>query len=144
MSILDRLRNGVTAHSLEETNQLATEIAEVLPSEAVITLEGDLGAGKTTFVKGLASNWEIQETVTSPTFNIYQVYQGNRNLIHMDAYRLEPSDDIVEELMIDDFMVAPYCLAIEWPTNLGELPWDVFLRLRLEIGPNDSRIIRSH
>lgn len=141
MSIFNQLKEGVRADSVAATHQLARAIAEALPEQSIITLQGDLGAGKTTFVKGLAHAWGITETVTSPTFNIYQVYSGKRRLVHMDAYRLEPSDDIVDELMLEEFLTPPYCLSIEWPSKLGSLPWDVFAKLHFEIDKDDARII---
>ncbi|MCH6257272.1 tRNA (adenosine(37)-N6)-threonylcarbamoyltransferase complex ATPase subunit type 1 TsaE [Puniceicoccaceae bacterium K14] len=143
MNILDKLAQGVTARSDADLQSVATELAKELPNDAVITLEGDLGAGKTTFVKGFAKAWNIEAIVTSPTYNIYQTYSGDRNLVHMDAYRLEPSIDIFDELMLEDFLVSPFCLAIEWPSKLGELPWSVFLSLNISITDNDSRLIEA-
>jgi len=131
MSILDRLASGITTESPEETYQVANDLAAILPDEAVLTLEGDLGAGKTTFVKGLAQAWSIQEEVTSPTFNIYNLYQGDRQLAHMDAYRLEESPEIWEELMLEELIFAPFCLAIEWPSKLPFIPWPITHELHL-------------
>lgn len=131
MSILDKLASGITTHSPEETYRLAAELANTLPGEAVLTLEGDLGAGKTTFVKGLAKAWSIQESVTSPTFNIYNLYQGERQLAHMDAYRLEESPEIWDELMLEELIIPPFCLAIEWPSKLPYIPWPITHKLRL-------------
>ncbi len=130
MNILDKLKAGATARSVDETYQIASELAEVLPDEAILTLEGDLGAGKTTFVKGLAQYWSIQEAVTSPTFNIYNIYQGTRQLAHMDAYRLEKSPEIWDELMLEELISPPFCLAIEWPSKLPFIPWPITHRLQ--------------
>ncbi|MDQ8186886.1 tRNA (adenosine(37)-N6)-threonylcarbamoyltransferase complex ATPase subunit type 1 TsaE [Pelagicoccus sp. SDUM812002] len=131
MNILDRLKSGITTDSVEATHKIAHELAEHLPDEAILTLEGDLGAGKTTFVKGLAHAWSIQEAVTSPTFNIYNIYQGTRQLAHMDAYRLEESPDIWDELMLEELIYPPFCLAIEWPSKLPFIPWPITHRLHL-------------
>ncbi len=130
MNILDKLKAGATTRSVDETYQIASELAEVLPDEAILTLEGDLGAGKTTFVKGLAQYWSIQEAVTSPTFNIYNIYQGTRQLAHMDAYRLEKSPEIWDELMLEELISPPFCLAIEWPSKLPFIPWPITHRLQ--------------
>lgn len=143
MNILDKLKDGIEATTSEASQSIAMELARVLPTEAVVTLEGDLGAGKTTFVKGFASAWNITAPVTSPTYNIYQTYAGDRNLVHMDAYRLEPSIDIFDELMLEDFLISPFCLAIEWPSKLAELPWPIFLKLDFSISESGSRLIRS-
>ncbi|MBK1879991.1 tRNA (adenosine(37)-N6)-threonylcarbamoyltransferase complex ATPase subunit type 1 TsaE [Pelagicoccus mobilis] len=131
MSILDKLKSGITTSSPEETYSVAKELAHVLGDEAVLTLEGDLGAGKTTFVKGLAQAWSIQEAVTSPTFNIYNLYQGDRQLAHMDAYRLEESPEIWDELMLEELIYPPFCLAIEWPSKLPFIPWPITHNLHL-------------
>lgn len=131
MHILDKLQAGITTHSAEETHAIALELAATLPDEAVLTLEGDLGAGKTTFVKGLAQAWSIREAVTSPTFNIYNLYQGDRQLAHMDAYRLEKSPEIWDELMLEELISQPFCLAIEWPSKLPFIPWPITHQLYL-------------
>lgn len=119
MNILDRLRAGVATTSSAETQELAEALAEVLPENAVLALEGDLGAGKTTFVGGLARKWGIVEPVTSPTYNLFSIYKGNRMLAHLDAYRLQDAADM-DALMLEEFLVPPYCLAVEWPSRIHE------------------------
>ena len=141
MNIFDKMRQGIVASSAGDSAEIACEFANALPKESIITLQGDLGAGKTTFIKGFAQAWNIQETITSPTFNIYNLYKGDRTLIHMDAYRLEANTEIFDELMLEDFMTPPYCLAIEWPSKLGQLPWPITHSLKLEIRPDHSRLI---
>ncbi len=131
MSILNKLRAGIVSRSPEETGDIAAALAEVLPSDAVLTLEGDLGAGKTTFVKGLALAWGITQPVTSPTFTICQLYRGSRLLAHMDAYRLESSPEIWDELMLEELIRPPFCLAIEWPSKLATIPWPITHALEL-------------
>ena len=113
---------------------------EALPPEATLALSGDLGVGKTTFVQGLAEAFGIRERVTSPTFTLYNVHRGNRTLVHLDAYRLE-SPDQVEDLLLEDFLVAPYCLAVEWPERIaGWLPPET-LTLKLSIeSPGRHRV----
>jgi tRNA threonylcarbamoyladenosine biosynthesis protein TsaE len=117
-----RLRAGVATGSAEATWALAAEFAAGLPPDSVLALHGDLGAGKTTFVQGLARGWGIREAVTSPTFAIYNLHQGDRLLVHLDAYRLGSAAEL-EALMLDDFLISPYCLAIEWPEKVpGWIP----------------------
>ena len=107
----------------------------------MLALHGDLGVGKTTFVRGLAQAWNINEPITSPTFNLYTVYQGTRQLVHLDAYRLDPGANL-ETLMIDDFLVPPWCMAIEWPERIAEeLPANAW-HLYLSIDPDKKRRIR--
>jgi tRNA threonylcarbamoyladenosine biosynthesis protein TsaE len=149
MTILDILRAGVTTASAEETRSYGAQLAAALPRDATLALHGDLGVGKTTFVQGLAQGLGLSARVTSPTFNILHLYrnssalpgpvEGNtdpplphhRNLplrrsdtrgltlVHLDAYRLENAHQIAA-LMLDDFLVSPYCLAVEWPERIAD------------------------
>lgn len=125
--LLARLREGVVTRDAEETRALAAGLAAVLPAEAVLALHGDLGAGKTTFVQGLARGLGVSGAVTSPTFTLFNLHRGSaRTLIHLDAYRLD-SPAGAESLLIDEFLVPPYCLAVEWPEKVaGWLPADAW------------------
>jgi tRNA threonylcarbamoyladenosine biosynthesis protein TsaE len=109
-------------------------------AQATLALSGDLGVGKTTFVQGLAAAFGIHERVTSPTFTLYNVHRGTRTLVHLDAYRLD-SPDQVEDLLLEDFLVAPYCLAVEWPERIaGWLPpGTITLKLHIE-SPGRHRV----
>ena len=124
--IPDQLIEGVVTRSPEETERIAGKFAAHIPENQILALHGDLGAGKTTFVRGLARRWNIAEPITSPTFNLYAIYQGDRQLIHLDAYRLGSSDDL-DALMIEDFMRPPWCFVVEWPEHIaGALPEDTW------------------
>ena len=140
MSIIEKLSAGVETSSAKETEALALELANILPEDAVLALHGDLGAGKTTFIRGLARAWDISEPVTSPTFNLYSIYEGNRQLIHLDACRLGTAD--LDALMIQDFMRSPWCFAIEWPERLGQAIPDDAWHLYLHINSEDKHSIR--
>lgn len=119
MSISAKLRQGITTGSAEETRALAAEFAATLPPDTTLALHGDMGVGKTTFVQGLAQGLGVHEHVTSPTFAIYSVYRGaGRTLVHLDAYRLE-NEHQIEELLLDEFLVSPWVLAVEWPEKIG-------------------------
>jgi tRNA threonylcarbamoyladenosine biosynthesis protein TsaE len=133
MSIFAELRAGITTHSASETQALATRLAQALQPDATLALHGDLGVGKTTFVQGLAKGFGVTDVVTSPTFNIFTLHRGgSRTLVHLDAYRLE-NDRQIDSLMLEDFLVSPYCLAVEWPERIaGWLPCDT-LHLTLRI-----------
>ncbi len=118
-SICDRLRAGVTTASADETRELARELAAVLPVDTVLALHGTLGVGKTTFVQGLARGLGVTEAVTSPTFNLLTLHKGGTRLLaHLDAYRLNDARE-AEALMLEDFLVSPWCLAVEWPENIA-------------------------
>lgn len=138
MTMLEKLRTGITTGSAEQTRVLAAELAAVLPPDTTLALHGDMGVGKTTFVQGLAQGLGVPEHVTSPTFAIYSVYQGaKRKLIHLDAYRLEKEAQ-VESLLLDEFLVSPYVLAVEWPEKTGAwLPKDAW-HLTLSIVDGDQ------
>lgn len=141
-NICDRLRAGVVTASAAETRELARELAPLLPSDAILALHGDLGVGKTTFVQGLAEAFCIQEPVTSPTFTIFTLHRGpQRLLVHLDAYRLDASNQI-DSLMLEDFLIPPYCLAVEWPERIATwLPLTTW-HFELKIGADHRHAIR--
>lgn len=139
--IFARLRGGVTTSSAEQTRALAAELAAALPPESALALHGDLGVGKTTFVQGLARGLGIQETVTSPTFNIFTLHRGPTNLLHLDAYRLESARE-VEDLLLGDFMIPPWCLAVEWPDRIAAWLPPGTLHLELGITPEERHTVR--
>ena len=132
MNILDQLRAGLTTSSAAETQNLAAQLAAVLPANATLALHGDLGVGKTTFVQGLARGLGITEPVTSPTFNVFVVHRGpGQTLVHLDAYRLTGPAQL-DALMLDDFLRPPCCLAVEWPDKIA--PWLPPGTIHLEFG----------
>jgi tRNA threonylcarbamoyladenosine biosynthesis protein TsaE len=95
-----------------ETVRIARRLSELLSKSDVVTLEGDLGAGKTTFTKGLASGLGIKRNVNSPTFTIIKEYKGGRlPLYHMDVYRLEDAD---EDLGFDEYFHGDGITVVEW------------------------------
>ncbi len=142
MSISAKLKLGITTGSAEQTRALAAELAALLPPDTTLALHGDMGVGKTTFVQGLAAGLGVPEHVTSPTFAIYSVYQGKgRRLVHLDAYRLEKEAQL-ESLLLDEFLVSPYVLAVEWPEKTGAwLPKDAW-HLTLSIVDGDKHHLR--
>lgn len=101
------------SHSPEETQRIAASLALELPTRAVIALHGDLGAGKTCFVKGLAGALGIQQAITSPTFTIVNEYRGERRLCHIDLYRLGGPDELLA-LGFDEYLERDGVTAVEW------------------------------
>lgn len=134
-NLLKELKGGVFTKSAEATESIAAQLAEYIPPETILAFHGDLGAGKTTFIRGLARAWDIVEPVTSPTFNLYSIYRGSRQLVHLDAYRLNDGSDL-DALMIEDFLEPPWCLAVEWPERIADsLPentWHLYLGIDTE------------
>jgi len=114
-------------HSVEETWALAGEVAATLRPGDVICLEGDLGAGKTTFTQGLAKALGVEGRVTSPTFCIVQEHRAREAkagrpglLVHMDLYRLHGEDDVIA-IGWEDYLAQGAVLVVEWPERAGSL-----------------------
>ena len=104
------------SHSEEDTISFANEFASKLNSNSIIVLSGDLGSGKTTFVKGIAKALNINEVVTSPTFTLLKTYSSEKfTLVHVDAYRLDGSS--FEELY--DYLNNDNVIFIEWSSCLA-------------------------
>jgi tRNA threonylcarbamoyladenosine biosynthesis protein TsaE len=141
-SITDKLRAGVRTLTAEETRSLAAAWASELPADATVALHGDLGAGKTTWVQGLALGFGIEGPVTSPTFTIYTIHQGTKRMLaHLDAYRLGSTGE-AQDLLLEEFLVSPWCLAVEWPEKLpGWIPNDAW-HLDLDIEADGCHSIR--
>ena len=119
--------------SVEETWELAKKLAAELKSGDVVCLEGDLGAGKTTFTQGLAAALGVPGRVTSPTFCIVQEHRRQSNnrtieqsnnspdlLVHMDLYRLHNEDDVIA-IGWEDYLAEGAILVVEWPERAGAL-----------------------
>ena len=114
-------------HSVEETWALAREIAQMLKPGDIVCLEGDLGAGKTTFTQGLAKALGVGGRVTSPTFCIVQEHRAAdpepgapSMLVHMDLYRLHGEDDVIA-IGWEDYLAQGAVLVVEWPERAGSL-----------------------
>lgn len=141
-NICAKLREGLTTASAAETRKIAVGLAGILPIDTVLALHGDLGVGKTTFVQGLAEGLGITEPVTSPTFNLYTLHEGNSTrLLHLDAYRLESAAE-VEGLMLEDFLVSPWIAAIEWPERIVDWLPDNTWHLELGITADEKHTIK--
>jgi len=121
MHNLDSQTIVFSSHSAEQTRHIGAALGEALQVGDVICLQGDLGAGKTTFVQGVAQGWGSLDSVSSPTFIIVNEYgrTDSSRLFHMDAYRL---DSALEAEQLDlDSMLADGALMIEWPERMDEL-----------------------
>jgi len=128
----------IEVSSVEETEQIATKLAALLTPPDILTLEGDLGAGKTTFTKALAKGLGITRTVNSPTFTIIKQYEGNYPFNHLDVYRLAGSD---EDLGWDELFYGDAISVIEWAHLIkDDLPAER-LEIQLVHGGGDNRMI---
>lgn len=128
----------ILSGNAEDTQAFAKRLSSFLQPGDVITLEGDLGAGKTTFTKGLAVGLGIGRTVNSPTFTIIKEYHGKMPLYHMDVYRLEDSD---EDLGFDEYFSSNGVTVIEWAHIIEEQLPSERLNIYLYHEGNDSRKI---
>jgi tRNA threonylcarbamoyladenosine biosynthesis protein TsaE len=127
-----------TTNSEEETREHAARLAADLVPGAVVLLSGDLGAGKTAFVRGLAKGLGIDPgEVTSPTFTLVHEYRGGRlPLIHVDLYRLDKAD--LDEIGLDPDLAAQGVVAVEWAERLvREMPEAT--RIRIDDAGADQR-----
>ena len=114
--------------TLEETQALAIRLAGLVQPQYTITLEGDLGAGKTTFTQSFAKGLGVKRTVNSPTFTIMKQYEGRIPLNHLDVYRLADSD---EDLGWEEIFFGDAVTVVEWAHLIEEdLPEE---RLAIEI-----------
>lgn len=134
------LREMIT-QSAEETVTFGRTLASLLLPPKMVLLRGDLGAGKTTLVKGIAAAHEAaaEEDVTSPTFTLVHEYRGPRaNLYHIDLYRIDTLREL-ETLGLDDMRSDNSILLIEWGEKFSRLEWDVEIDLE-RAGENGRRI----
>lgn len=144
MPILDAHMLEFFSRSPEQTRRIGLRLGALLKPGDVICLQGDLGAGKTTFTQGLAQGWGSLDSVSSPTFilvNQYRRADGSK-LFHMDAYRLDSVPE-AEELDLDS-MLAEGALIIEWPERLGDLIPKEHLHIRLEHLSEEHRQMNFH
>lgn len=145
----------ITSYSEEETFQMASVFAKTLRGGEIIALNGDLGAGKTVFVKGLAHGLGIQHVVTSPTFVLMKVYQNKRTfsnqawkvryLVHVDAYRLNSSRDLIDIGMVDFLSRTDTVVAIEWADKVKDIfvkNGTIWIRLQHSWKKHGVRLVR--
>ena len=112
----------VICNNLDDTKKLAINFAKVLKGGEVITLSGDLGAGKTTFTQSLAKALGVNEPVTSPTFTLMNQYVGSKlKLYHFDMYRIDDIDEILEVGLTEYFSNSDAVCIIEWAENIQKL-----------------------
>lgn len=116
-------------NSEHETKEIGIKLAPLLERGDVITLEGDLGAGKTTFTKGIAKGLGVKRAVTSPTFMIIKEYDGELPLYHMDAYRLEHSD---EDIGFDEYFYGDGISVVEWASFIEDYLPEERLMIKIE------------
>ena len=129
-----------TTHSEKETEDLGARFAASLPAGAVAALYGDLGCGKTAFVRGMARGMGLDVAVTSPTFTIVNEYEGPRPLFHFDMYRLSSADELFD-IGWEDYLARGGVCAVEWSENVpGAFEGDEIAVRFEKTGDSDRRI----
>ena len=127
----------LTTHSEEETESVAAAIMELLPEGAVVALRGELGAGKTCFVRGMASD----APVSSPTFTMVNEYAGPPAIYHLDLYRIEHLSEVLDLGYEDLFDAPPGICVIEWAERAESFLPRTRLDITLEhVSPDERRI----
>jgi len=130
----------VETHSPEETEALGQRLARCLAAGSVVALYGDLGAGKTAFVRGMARGLEIEESVTSPTFTIVNEYPGEPPLFHFDMYRLKNAGELYD-IGWEDYLDRGGICVTEWSENVEDaLPEDAIRVVFERLSDTDRRI----
>jgi tRNA threonylcarbamoyladenosine biosynthesis protein TsaE len=131
----------LTATSLSGLPSIATQLLSQAGSEKVFLFHGDMGAGKTTFIKSLCEALGVQESVTSPTFAIVNEYIGtNAKIYHFDFYRLKNQTEALDMGAEEYFYSGHYCF-IEWPEKIPDMLPLHYINVTLKVLNDDSREI---
>jgi tRNA threonylcarbamoyladenosine biosynthesis protein TsaE len=136
-------RTETTTHSEQETIAYGRSLSELLATSKIVLLRGELGAGKTTLVKGIAEGFHAatQEDVTSPTFTLVHEYRGPwENLYHIDLYRVDTERQL-ETLGLDDLLAEKSILLIEWGDKFPRFQRERDVEIALERLAEESRRI---
>ena len=129
-------------HSAEESFELGYEIGEQLTGRTLFLLDGELGAGKTVFTKGLAAGLDIDPVdVSSPTFTLVNEYEGRIPLIHIDLYRLPSGSNSAFSLGLDEILTRKAIVVIEWGEKLGDFPLPECYHVKVNVVDDTSREI---
>lgn len=140
----------LTSYAEEETKKIANDIAKQLRTNDTVFLTGDLGSGKTTFVKGMAEAYGISTRILSPTFSLLRIHKvekkeavkkGIKFLYHIDAYRIEDGDKEIEETLKELKDRNDGIICIEWADNLKNLKIDKKWQIQIKYTAEDIRQI---
>lgn len=138
------MQREFTTGSAQETIALGRKLSDLLTPPKIVLLRGDLGAGKTTIVKGIAAGFEAaaEENVTSPTFTLVHEYRGPKaDLYHIDLYRIDTQREL-DTLALDDFMTDRSILLIEWGEKFARFERERDIEISLErVSDTNRRIV---
>lgn len=129
--------------SFDETLTLAASFGKSLPTGSVVLFYGDLGAGKTTFIKGLAEGacGIKPDEVVSPTFSLLNIYKGTKSLFHFDLYRMKGAQDFMELGFHEYLKSEEGITCIEWSEKIEELLPDHHYKVQIQHKSDDKRLI---
>jgi tRNA threonylcarbamoyladenosine biosynthesis protein TsaE len=132
----------IVTHSAEETIEFGRQLAKHIKPPCLILLEGELGSGKTTLVKGMAAGLGVarEEEVTSPSFTLVHEYGRDRKVYHVDLYRIEGARDFAS-LGLDDLFEEEATVIVEWGERISDNAPELQWRIRLEYVTSDERRI---
>ena len=130
----------ITLHGLPDLKEAAKKMLEVIGDNKIVLFYGDMGAGKTTFIKSICAELGVKETVSSPTFSIVNEYEGNGNTIyHFDFYRIKSIQEAYDIGYEEYFYSGNMCF-VEWPDKIDELLPEHYLKVEIYTKEDDSRV----
>ena len=129
----------VITRNFEETIEYGYKIGKLLEDGDCILLAGDLGAGKTTFTKGIGKALGVTRVINSPTFTIVKEYHGDLDLYHLDLYRL---DGLGNDFDLEEYFSKDGVVVCEWPDNVSEIIPDEYLLIEIFRREEDSRLFK--
>lgn len=131
------------SHSQEETEKLALELAKHLSAGDIIFFYGGLGAGKTTFTKGIGKGLNVKDHIHSPTFTLIHEHTGKLKLNHIDLYRLDTIEEI-NNIGFEDYLYSDGITIVEWSEKLGDNLPAGYIKIEIEVlGDNERKFIIS-
>lgn len=133
-------RSQFSTASASETERIGALCSRVLKKGDIVLVLGELGTGKTTFIRGACRALGVEEPVTSPTFIIGQVYGGAVRVAHLDLFRMDTVEG-EDPALLEDYITPDRIAFIEWPKQEGSLPWSERLRVTISHGGEDERQI---
>ena len=143
----NRVKNGWQGNTLayrlksekeETTLRLGEVLGRLIQSPAVMILTGELGAGKTTLVRGLALGLEVRDDVSSPSFTLLNLYSGRMEVYHFDFYRLEEARELLD-LDLEEYFYGPGLSLVEWGDKFPSLLPEEYLEIHLALSPESPR-----
>jgi tRNA threonylcarbamoyladenosine biosynthesis protein TsaE len=135
------MEKTIIINNSNEIIELGKRIGELAIPNMVITMEGDLGAGKTTMTKGIALGLDIKEIVNSPTFTIMKTYKGKLDLFHLDVYRI---NDPYSDFELEEYFESNGVCVIEWAQQIAPILPDDLVKIEiLDLGDNKRQVTLS-